>query len=108
MNSNFYRIAIIIGLCVTSINALGALSPAGLNLRDLDTMRDFIRQHPKVADSLELIDVVLYTIKFGNGCEARFIRKKTSIFGASIPGPQPDIEFNDSTCSLFYDANEKQ
>lgn len=91
MHNRLYRIVITLGLFVTAINAHGALSHAALKLRDLDTMLEFIRQHSKVADSLELIDVVSYTIVFSDGCKAYFIRKKTKYL--DIVEARPSVRY---------------
>ncbi len=96
---------ILLFLC--SLFAHSALSPSMLKSRDLTTLIEFIEQHPKVADTLEYIDVVNYIITFDEGCKAYFERPSASIFALSRPGPQPMIQFKNSTCSLTYDLKGK-
>ena len=93
---------LLVALATLSIPAQSALSPTSVNLRDLNSLVNFIEQHPKVADTLQRIDFSRYTIVFDDGCEAYFVRGKTSLWSKSMPGPQPGIVFKKSTCSLNY------
>lgn len=102
MNNHISKAIVGIGFFVSSISAYSALSPSSLNVRDLHTLVTFVEQHQKVADTLERIDFMNYTVVFAGGCKALFVRPKTSLWTLSKPGPQPDIEFDSSSCPLTY------
>lgn len=104
MNNCIKYLIAVMGLCLAAGSVQAALSPSALVTRDLDTMVEFVRAHPKVAGSLQLIDFVSYTVVFGEGCKARFVRKKSSVWTFSRPGPQPNIQFDSSTCPLKYET----
>lgn len=106
MKNRISKTFISIGLFIVSINAQSALSPTSLKLRDLDTLVSFIEQHERVADTLEHIDLINYRVVFDGGCEAHFVRVKKSLLKMSMPGPQPDIELESSSCGLSYDRKE--
>ena len=89
LSTRMCLLTILLFLC--SLFAHSALSPSMLKSRDLTTLIEFIVQHPKVADTLEYIDVVNYIITFDEGCKAYFERPSASIFALSRPGPQPMI-----------------
>jgi len=84
------------------VSAEAALAPSAVNVRDLQTMVRFIEQHQKVASTLERIDFDELTVVFDRGCRAYFERKKTGFF-TSKPGPQADIVFKSSSCTLTDD-----
>lgn len=58
--------------------SVAALPPRYQNIKDLDVMVDYIKEHPEIASSLKSIDISNYTIYYGNNCKAIFGRKSTS------------------------------
>lgn len=80
-------------------NASAALPPQYQNIKDLDVMVDYIKEHPGVASSLESIDFSGYTIYFGNGCKAVFGRKSTPKPPGWV-GPADPLEFKESNCPI--------
>lgn len=85
-------------LFFTAQYAFAALPPQYQNIRDLDVMVEYIKEHPDVAATLESINLSEYTIYYGNGCKAIFKRKST-IKPAGWVGPAAPLEFKESNCS---------
>ncbi|MDO6512940.1 MULTISPECIES: hypothetical protein [unclassified Neptuniibacter] len=83
-----------------------ALAPSAANLKDLNTMVQFISQHPLVAQRLKQIDLRSLTIFFDHDCEAYFERQQSSFLTENMPGPQPGIKFKSSNCSLVENNGE--
>tara|TARA_R110002167_G_scaffold246143_4_gene451810 strand:- start:4335 stop:4649 length:315 start_codon:yes stop_codon:yes gene_type:complete len=83
-----------------------ALPPSAVNLRDLNTMVLFIKEHQQVAQTLKQIDLISLTIFFDHDCEAHFERQKPSFLSRAMPGPQPGIEFKSSNCPVIEDHGE--
>jgi hypothetical protein len=79
--------------------AFAALPPRYQNIKDLDVMVDYIKEHPEVASTLKSIDFLEYTIYFGNGCKAVFGRKLTEK-PPGWTGPADPLEFKESNCSI--------
>lgn len=104
MNSIRSLMSVILLSGVTSTQA--ALPPSVANLEDLNTMVQFISQHPIVAQSLKQIDLTSLTIFFDYDCEVYFERQKPSYFEENIPGPQPGIVFKSSTCAVVDERGE--
>jgi hypothetical protein len=77
--------------------AQAALPPQYQNMKDLEVMVDYVRQHPEVAAGLRSIDMGDKTIYYGHDCKAVFGRK-------SIPrppgwvGPADPLEPKDTRC----------
>ncbi|MGH1372739.1 MAG: hypothetical protein ACRBBW_11920 [Cellvibrionaceae bacterium] len=94
---------VILGLLlnISWFSAHAALAPSVVTIRDLDVLVAFVKQHQKVADTLEMIDMRTHSILFDGDCLASFERP-TSWNPMSRPGPQAEIEFKDATCSLEY------
>jgi hypothetical protein len=78
----------------------GAMAPWVVNMSALDTMGKFIRQHQRVAATLESIDMTEHTIYFDGGCKAIFAYPKRSLFGDNKNAF--DLTFQESTCPLTY------
>tara|TARA_R110001583_G_scaffold1583_3_gene12333 strand:+ start:14175 stop:14501 length:327 start_codon:yes stop_codon:yes gene_type:complete len=108
MKTKISKVILIISLFIFSMSAKSALSPTSLKLRDLDSLVGFVQQHDRVADTLERIDILNYTVVFDGGCEAHFVRKEQRLLTPPRPGPQPDIEFVSSNCALTYDFKNQQ
>jgi hypothetical protein len=94
------RRASIVIIFAWSTLAHSALAPSAVNVRDLETMVDFVGKHQFVAMTLESINLVSLTIFYNNNCEAKFSRIKPSLLNLGRPGPQPRIVFKSSSCSL--------
>ena len=92
--------ASIVVLLGWSASVYSALAPSAVNLRDLDTMVDFVREHPYVAMTLESIDLLSLSVFYNQHCEIKFVRSKPSLLSLGQPGPQPNIKFTVSTCPL--------
>ena len=82
-------------VCIES--AFSALSPQYQNMRDLEALSHFIEKHPKVSSQLEHIDLNLFLILYGDGCVAKFKRKKI-IHLLGWVGPASPLIFLSSTC----------
>ena len=78
--------------------AFAALPPQYQNIRDLDVMVDYIKEHPEVASTLESIDFTEYAIHYGNGCKAIF-KRKTTVRPPGWVGPAEPLEFKELNCS---------
>lgn len=72
-----------------------ALPPRYQNVIDLEAMTTFIKQHPKVASSLESINVRNTTVRFGSDCKVMFKRE-----GPIVIGPAGPLVFKDSNCPI--------
>ncbi|MBT6501807.1 MAG: hypothetical protein HOK67_18125 [Deltaproteobacteria bacterium] len=79
-------------------SASAALSPRYRNIRDLDSMVEFIKEHPSIAASLESIDFKNHTIHFTNGCKAVFVYPTLPAEREKLPGPGPSLEFKRPNC----------
>ena len=79
--------------------AFAALPPRYQNIKDLDVMVDYIKEHPEVASTLKSIDFLEYTIYFGNGCKVVFGRKLTTKPTGWV-GPADPLEFKKSNCPI--------
>ncbi len=75
--------------------ALAALPPQYQNVNDLDVMVDYIKKHPEVASTLKSIELIEYTIYYGDGCKVVFNRKPST-----KPGPAAPLEFRESNCVI--------
>ena len=78
-----------------------ALPPQYQNMKDLDVIVEFIKQHERILVSLESIDFKEYTVYYENGCVATFGRKEIAKPGGWV-GPADPLEFKRSTCSIDY------
>ena len=72
-----------------------ALPPRYQNVIDLEAMTKFIKQHPKVASSLEAINVRNATVRFGSDCKVMFKREGTIVIGPAGP-----LVFKESNCPI--------
>ena len=72
-----------------------ALPPRYQNVIDLEAMTKFIKQHPKVASSLEAINVRNATVRFGSDCKVMFKRE-----GPIVIGPAGPLVFKESNCPI--------
>lgn len=93
-------LGVLIGLLMLMSASHGAIAPGVLNMSALDTMGKFIRQHQRVAATLESIDMTEHTIYFDGGCKAIFAYPKRSLFGDNKNAF--DLMFQESTCPLAY------
>ncbi len=90
---------IVLSLMMGSAVLFAALPPQHQNIKDLDTLVDFVKQHPKVAVTIRKIDVVNSTVYFGAGCKAIF-RRKASIKPSGMVGPAEPLELKRTTCPV--------
>lgn len=88
-------------MLITVQYANAALAPQYQNVKDLECMVCFIKQHPKVASTLESIDVTEYTVYFDNGCRAVFGRKVIEK-PENWVGPADPLEFKESDCEVNW------
>ena len=79
-------------------SASAALSPRYRNIRDLDAMVEFIKEHPGIAAGLEFIDFKNHTICFTNGCKAVFGYPTLPAERERLPGPGPSLELKRPNC----------
>ena len=92
------RIVFLLIVIVSIQTAMAALPPRYQNMKDLDVMVEYIKEHPTIASTLKSIDLQKYTVYFGNGCKAVFGRK-TTIKPREWVGPADPLEFKYSNCS---------
>ena len=76
---------------------IAALPPEYQNEKDLDAMVAYIKHHPKVAATLKSIDLLEYSIYFGNECRAQFHRKPLNKPKGWV-GPASPLEFKSTNC----------
>ncbi|MEA3411077.1 MAG: hypothetical protein U9R74_06000 [Pseudomonadota bacterium] len=77
--------------------ASAALPPQHQNMKDLDVMVNFVRARPEVSSTLHSIDLSGYTIHYGNGCKAVFVRKSLDR-PQGLVGPAGPLEFSHAGC----------
>jgi len=82
-------------LLSTCLPVQSALPPRYQNVIDLEAMTKFIKDHPKVASSLESVDVRNATVRFGSGCVVVFKRE-----GPIVIGPAGPLVFKESDCPV--------
>ena len=82
-------------LLSTCLPVQSALPPRYQNVIDLEAMTKFIKDHPKVASSLESVDVRNATVHFGSGCVVVFKRE-----GPIVIGPAGPLIFKESDCPV--------
>lgn len=80
--------------------ASAALAPNYQNLRDIEVMVDFLRQHSYVAARVTSLDLRRNVIHFGKDCEAAFEREPRDTTKPPMPGPQAPLVFKSANCSL--------
>ncbi len=78
---------------------IAALPPAYQNEKDLEVMMNYIRQHPTVASTLTSLDLLKYTIYFGDDCEVVFHRKVPNK-PSDWEGPAGPLEFKSANCPV--------
>ena len=78
-----------------TLPAQSALPPRYQNVIDLEAMTKFIKQHPKVASSLEGVNVRNATVRFGSDCKVIFKRE-----GPIVIGPAGPLVFKSSNCPV--------
>ncbi len=86
-------------LALAPIPLRAALPPQHQNLRDLEAMVAFVRQHARVAATLRSIDLRRFVIHFGEDCEARFERQRIE-HPPGWAGPQAPLVFSRATCPV--------
>ncbi len=90
-------------------SAFAALPPQYLNIRDLDVMVKFIKEHTgsNIAYSLKSIDCERNIIHFGNGCKALFDRggPVASRENPPPPGPEAVLRFRRFDCDEHEGEN---
>lgn len=78
-----------------------ALPPKYQNMKDLDVIVGFIKQHEEILSTLESIDFENYTVHYRNGCVATFERETSPKFPGWV-GPADPLVFKKSTCPIEY------
>lgn len=79
--------------------ALAALPPRYQNIDDLNVIIEYIQEHPRIASTLESINLTEFTVYFNNGCKAVFGRKWT-LKPPGWVGPADPLEFKKSDCPV--------
>jgi len=80
--------------------ASAALAPNHQNIRDLEVMLQFLRQHAYVAATVTSLDVRRHVVHYGKDCLAVFEREPRDASKPPMPGPQPPLVFKASNCPL--------
>ncbi len=102
LRQGFLAIAV---LFLLSQSAFAALPPRYRTIRDLDTMVEFIKEHPGIAADLESINLTNYIIYFSNGCKAIFGRRPPLPGTERDVGPGESLEFKRSDCNEHEGGN---
>jgi hypothetical protein len=90
---------ILFSLVLTGVGmASAALPPQYQNLKDLDVMVEYIREHPEVAAGLRSIDLGALTVHYGHRCQAVFGRQALPKPPGWV-GPADPLELKRSGCS---------
>ena len=84
------------GLACVGI-ASAALPPQYQNMKDLDFMVAYVRQHPEVAAGLRSMDMGELTIHYGRDCKAVFGRTATPKPKGWV-GPADPLELKSTSC----------
>lgn len=84
---------------LAALPAQAALAPQYQNVKDLDVMVAFVKEHPRVAAGLRTIDVQDNVIVFGDGCRAEFARQVVQRPPAWV-GPQAPLVFVRASCEI--------
>lgn len=97
-------IVAVIALC--SMPALAALPPQFQNLKDLNVMVNFAKQHEAIMNDLRNIDILSKTVTYGyydgkktRDCTASFTRKPVTYKGV---GPAGELVFDKSDCPITW------
>lgn len=78
--------------------ASAALPPQYQNMKDLDVIVEYIREHPEVASGLKSIDLGTLTVYYGHHCKAVFGRQAI-VKPPGWAGPAAPLELKRSGCS---------
>lgn len=84
---------------VTSV-ALAALPPYAQNIRDLQTMVDYVKTNEDVAATIISVNVPYQTVSFSRGnlpCTAHFKRTERPE-RQGMPGPAAKLEYSHTEC----------
>jgi hypothetical protein len=93
------KIAVLFSLIFAGVGiASAALPPQYQNMKDLDVIVDYIREHPEVAAGLRSIDLGALTVYYSHNCQAVFGRKAIAKPPAWV-GPADPLELKSSRCS---------
>lgn len=76
-----------------------ALPPQYQNMKDIDSIIDFVKQHKRILNTLEMIDFENNVVYYNHGCIANLGRQ-----GIMRPqgwvGPADPLELKKSTCPI--------
>ena len=78
-------------------SAFAALAPQYQNIKDLDVMVSYVKQHPAVIANIKSIDMQKYVIHFGADCSVQFTRAATF---SNRPGPAAALIFKSASCPV--------
>ena len=91
--------AVLFSVVFTGVGiASAALPPQYQNMKDLDMIVEYIREHPEVASGLKSIDLGALTVYYGHNCKAVFGRKAIAKPLGWV-GPADPLELKSSGCS---------
>ena len=93
------KIAVLFSVIFAGVGiASAALPPQYQNMKDLDVIVEYIREHPEVAAGLRSIDLGALTVYYGHHCKAVFGRKAIAKPPGWV-GPADPLELKSSGCS---------
>ena len=98
------KLMVVATLCCGSL-AHAALPPQHQNSNDLNSMLSYVKANPKVISGLQAIDLVSYTVFYGEGCTAifeRLIIEKP----AGWVGPADPLIIKEDSCPNYDDMSE--
>lgn len=99
MNSSQRHLVAATVTALLALPAAAALAPQYQNVKDLDVMVAFVRQHTRVAAGLRTIDLQANVIVYGDGCRAEFERQVVQHPPGWV-GPQAPLVFVRASCEI--------
>ncbi len=80
-------------------SASAALAPQYQNVKDLEVMVAFVKQHARVASSVKSIDLRGFVVHYGEDCRAEFVRQAIER-PPGWAGPQAPLVYARSNCAI--------
>lgn len=93
------KVMVLLILSLFSEFAFAALAPEYRNIRDLEVMVNFIKDHKRVISTLKSIDFENFVVYYGYDCKAEFGREIIKRPPGWV-GPAPYLELKSSSCYL--------
>lgn len=91
------RTVIALTLLLMATPTFAALAPDYQNLKDLEVMVRYAKEHREVAAGLETINLRSFTISLRNGCQVKFGRQRRIIPPGWV-GPAAPLKYKKTIC----------